>query len=180
MPQKQHPTMATTTDNAYEAIRNTLARYCIALDRKDFTMLEKVFVKDVDAKYPFGGFGDVAALSDAISKSATFLLADNCHFAGRRLAPVTTQHALTTQTITLSDDANTATATTYFTGVHLGRGKWEGQMVTAYGIYNDELVRKESGNGLFYGPPPQWLVSKREVVFIGRVGEEGVMRGEEG
>ncbi|GAB7356845.1 hypothetical protein MBLNU459_g7719t1 [Dothideomycetes sp. NU459] len=165
MPQKQHPTMATTTDNAYEAIRNTLARYCIALDRKDFTMLEKVFVKDVDAKYPFGGFGDVAALSDAISK---------------RLAPVTTQHALTTQTITLSDDANTATATTYFTGVHLGRGKWEGQMVTAYGIYNDELVRKESGNGLFYGPPPQWLVSKREVVFIGRVGEEGVMRGEEG
>lgn len=86
-----------------------------------------------------------------------------------RLAPVTTQHALTTQTIEIQEDGEAASAMTYFTGVHLGEGKWKGQLVTAYGIYNDELV-KEAG---------KWLVRKREVVFIGRVGEEGVMRGEE-
>lgn len=89
-----------------------------------------------------------------------------------RLAPVTTQHALTTQTIEMGEGGGEAKAMTYFTGVHLGKGKWEGKLVTAYGIYHDDLVKQEGSGG--------WLVRKREVVFIGRVGEEGVMSGEEG
>lgn len=57
------------TPNAvdYEAIRNTIARYCIALDTQDFSLFKDVFVEDVDAKYPFGdGFKDRETLADAI------------------------------------------------------------------------------------------------------------------
>lgn len=39
----------------YEAIRNTLALYCIALDTKDFELLDQVFTADVETIYPFGG-----------------------------------------------------------------------------------------------------------------------------
>ena len=35
------------------AIKNVVSRYCQALDLKDFDMLGKVFMADVDANYPF-------------------------------------------------------------------------------------------------------------------------------
>lgn len=37
----------------YFAIQNTLSRYCIALDTKDFGLLRQVFTGDVDGDYPF-------------------------------------------------------------------------------------------------------------------------------
>lgn len=45
----------TTSAHALDhfAIQNTIARYCIALDTKNFDLLEDVFTKDVHAKYPF-------------------------------------------------------------------------------------------------------------------------------
>jgi hypothetical protein len=93
---------------------------------------------------------------------------------------VTTQHALTTQH--LLAEASSAKATTYFTGVHLGRGKWEGQLVTAYGKYVDELIcvpAAETENAeMEAGASGVWKISKRTVTFFGRVGEEGVMEGE--
>lgn len=61
--------MATASGNPidYEVIRNTIARYCIALDTKDFDLLNEVFVEDLEAKYPFGGgFNQRAALANAI------------------------------------------------------------------------------------------------------------------
>jgi hypothetical protein len=38
----------------YIQIQNTIAKYCIALDTKDWALLNQVFTTDVDAKYPFG------------------------------------------------------------------------------------------------------------------------------
>ena len=37
------------------AIQNTIARYAIALDSKNFDLLEEVFTEDVDTIYPFKG-----------------------------------------------------------------------------------------------------------------------------
>jgi hypothetical protein len=65
-----------TTENAlstkfpgmsdHNAIRNAISLYCIALDNKDWTLLEKVFDKDVVAVYPFN---DEPILGvDALSK----------------------------------------------------------------------------------------------------------------
>jgi hypothetical protein len=93
---------------------------------------------------------------------------------------VTTQHALTTQHLVVN--AFSAEATTYFTGVHLGRGKWEGQQVTAYGKYVDELIcipaAKTDNAEIEAGASGVWKITKRTVTFFGRVGEEGVMEGE--
>lgn len=51
----------------YFAIQNTISQYCIALDTKNWTLLDDVFVQDVDAKYPFGGaIKGVQALADKI------------------------------------------------------------------------------------------------------------------
>ena len=98
------------------------------------------------------------------------------------LAPVTTQHALTTQRISISEDNTRAKAMTYFTGVHLGKGRWKGQMVTAYGVYSDQLqcFPNADASKKMPGASGEWLISNRVVAFMGRIGEEGVMKGDEG
>ena len=94
-----------------------------------------------------------------------------------RLEAVTTQHALTTQMIAVSDDGKTADASTYFTATHFGRGKWEGHLLTAWGRYIDSLKVVE-GKGALPGSSGQWLITKRELVFCGRLGEHGIMQGD--
>ncbi|KAK4498998.1 hypothetical protein PRZ48_009510 [Zasmidium cellare] len=148
----------------YFAIRNTIATYCVALDTQDWELLRKVFTEDVDATYPFSGqIRGVGKVAEGIRN---------------RLTPITSQHALTTQTIEIAEDGKTATATTYFTGIHFGKGKWQGQQVTAWGKYEDELILTSKKD--IPGSSGHWLISKRVVGFMGRLGEEGVMRGEDG
>lgn len=50
----------------YFAIKNVLAKYCVALDTKDFGLLSSVFTADVDAKYPFPG-GDMVGVEAVIA-----------------------------------------------------------------------------------------------------------------
>jgi hypothetical protein len=88
---------------------------------------------------------------------------------------VTTQHALTTQHIEITEDGKHAKATTYFTGIHFGQGKWKGQQVTAWGKYLDNLVCVEDPDSTLPGSSGHWKIEKREVTFMGRLGEEGVM-----
>jgi len=164
----------------YIAIQNTIARYCMALDSKDFNLLTQVFTGDVDAVYPFGGhIKSVQKVTEAIQRrfvssrgnGASSLLNDP------RLSPVTTQHALTTQHIEISEDGKSAHATTYFTGIHFGQGKWQGKEVTAWGKYIDQLILNANETSL-PGASGQWLIYRREVTFMGRLGEERVMDGE--
>jgi hypothetical protein len=92
---------------------------------------------------------------------------------------ITSQHALTTQSIAIAASGTTAHATTYFSGVHFGKNEWAGQTCTAYGKYIDELVLlpKESSNSqdnILAGASGEWRVKKRTVEFMARVGEEGI------
>lgn len=49
------------------AVRNVISRYCEALDTKDFALLEKVFLQDVSADYPFNSdLQGVEAVANAI------------------------------------------------------------------------------------------------------------------
>ena len=51
------------------AVKNVISRYCEALDSKNFALLEKVFVHDVSADYPFNGnMQGVEAVARAIQK----------------------------------------------------------------------------------------------------------------
>ena len=157
----------------YIAIKNTLSLYCVALDTKDFDLLNEVFTPNVEAKYPFPGgeMKGVKAVADAISQRyiplGEFL---GCRrtllTTSWRLEPISSQHALTTQNINFYPNGKSCSVMTYFTGIHFGKGRWQGHQVTAYGKYIDELVRV--GNG-------QWRIAKREVKFMGRIGEERVM-----
>jgi hypothetical protein len=48
------------------AVKNVISLYCEALDSKDFMLLEKVFVEDVSADYPFNS--DLQGV-DAVAKA---------------------------------------------------------------------------------------------------------------
>lgn len=92
---------------------------------------------------------------------------------------MTHQHALTTQSISIAPEGKSAKSTTYFTGIHFGKGKWQGQQVTAWGKYVDELVLVSGhGEAEVAGASGKWRVKRRVVEFMGRLGEEGVMDGE--
>lgn len=53
----------------YMAVRNVIARYCIALDTKDFELLKGVFTEDVETSYPFkSSIIGVQNVADAIKK----------------------------------------------------------------------------------------------------------------
>jgi hypothetical protein len=52
----------------YIAIQNTIARYCHALDTKDFDVLDEVFAKDVEAIYPIRKAKGVDEIKAAIEK----------------------------------------------------------------------------------------------------------------
>lgn len=90
---------------------------------------------------------------------------------------MTSQHALTTQKIVIAADGKSAEATTYFTGIHFGQGKWSGKEVTAWGKYVDTLIIVDAKPSL-PGSSGTWRISRRETAFMGRLGEEGVMEGE--
>ena len=61
---------ATINPLDYISIQNTIARYCLALDSKDFDLLKQVFTEDVDAIYPFRNqqIKGVQNVADAIKK----------------------------------------------------------------------------------------------------------------
>lgn len=61
--------MSASNSLDYEAIRNTISLYCIALDTKNFDLLDEVFTVDVETVYPFGGKRTgVKDIKDAIHK----------------------------------------------------------------------------------------------------------------
>ncbi|KAL9085456.1 MAG: hypothetical protein Q9165_007606 [Trypethelium subeluteriae] len=105
----------------YEAIRNTVARYCFAIDDKDWSSLSSIFTLDADAEYPFpgGSLKGVKTMKDTIRK---------------RLENVTSHHALTAQTIDIDAGDWTAKVKTYFTGTHFGKNDQQGKSSTAYGM----------------------------------------------
>ena len=105
------------------------------------------------------------------------------------LKHITSQHAITTQHLTIAPSGREASAISYFTGIHFGQGKWKGQQVTAWGRYVDELVLEPShassassgqqDRGLLPGASGKWMIAKRTTEFMGRLGEEKVMEGDE-
>lgn len=56
--------MPSINPSDYVAIKNTIARYAVALDTKNFELFHRVFTPTVRAEYPFSpeplGFHDLA------------------------------------------------------------------------------------------------------------------------
>lgn len=140
-------TLASPSD--HESIRNTIALYCIALDQKDWKLLEETFTPDAKFEYPepLGCFQGVSALQEKVASKIDNLL---------------TQHALTTQRITLVSDKS-ALAVTYVTGSHFGTGVNEHKGFTILASYEDELVKDE------FDGIQGWRIISRKVIGQGRV-----------
>ena len=79
------------------------------------------------------------------------------------LAPVTTQHALSTNAIDIH--GSTANSTTYYTASHFGRGAYEGAVLYAYGRYIDDFVRVSGGAK--YGGEQVWRIQNRTLMYMG-------------
>ena len=134
-------------------VRNTLNLYAIALDQKNFHLLDQVFTPDAEADFTavgVGKFTDTKSINKAISSF---------------LQPVDTQHALTTQTIDFHETAGsqpTASAVTYVSAQHFGRGEMQNEHFFVYAFYEDELAKVDG----------QWRITSRRIgVHVSRCDE---------
>ncbi|KAJ5127857.1 hypothetical protein N7448_008636 [Penicillium atrosanguineum] len=141
-----------TDAGTIEAIRNTLAIYPFAIDGKNFDALSKVFSADAIANYsePLNVLTPLHSIQSVLKQS---------------LACVTTQHLYGTQWIDVLSPT-TAQSVTYFRAAHFGKGDTEGQVLYAYGQYQDNWERQILGT---------WRIVHRNLVYMGpQIGNETV------
>ncbi|KAF7357232.1 SnoaL-like domain-containing protein [Mycena sanguinolenta] len=129
--------------SASELIRTTLGHYPLSIDGKNFEALALVFTADAVANY--------SAPLDVLTPLATIqaVLASS-------LEKVTTQHSLGTQVIEVLSESE-AFSVTYYTATHFGMGVYEGEIVVAYGQYQDYWVRQHQS----------WKIQNRNLVYMG-------------
>lgn len=136
-----------TVISDHELIRNSIARYCIGLDLKDWDLFSKAFSGNIKAHFP-EPVGLVEGIPAFRAKMQTMV------------ASLQTQHALSTQLIEITGE-KTAEATTYVRAINFGTGKNEGKQLTAWSMYQDKLVKD-----VFDGRE-DWRISERKVSFQG-------------
>lgn len=127
---------------AVEQIRATLALYPLCIDGKDLASLHFVFTEDAVANYS----APLNILTPLTTIQATLQAS---------LAPVTSQHAYSTQVIELLGPC-AARSVTYFRAAQFGMGVYEGQVVYSYGQYRDVLVKLDEG----------WRVKERTLAYM--------------
>lgn len=97
------------------AIQRTMSLYPFVLDGKAWDQLDRIFHPDIWANYSgyIGVVHTIPQVTAALSKI---------------MAPVTSQHALSTQLIEVSPNGTTADSWTYYWANHFGTGQHFGQV----------------------------------------------------
>lgn len=132
-----------------EAIRAVLTLYAKSLDRRDFGAMRRVFTPDATGNYHAAGSYQGA---DVLSAFFERVLS--------QCGP--TQHLLGSMDVQVRGD--TATASTYLQAIHIGsKPGFEGQRLTVWGEYRDQLVRTAEG----------WRIRHRELAPIHAEGDVG-------
>lgn len=139
---------------AIQSIRDTLALYPLALDGRNYDILDKVFVHDVQATYmePLGTFSNVQDLKSGLAKVLSGL--------------ASTQHNYGTQLINVLSPT-TAVSVTYIHASHfMNPGPIDanvflddGNVFYGFAQYQDSWARQ--GDGL-------WKITNRITVFMVR------------
>ncbi|RDW74771.1 hypothetical protein BP6252_05913 [Coleophoma cylindrospora] len=127
-----------------ETIRRTLSRYSLAIDGKNFAALSLIFTSNAVANYsaPLNVLTPLTTIQSALEAS---------------LMPVTTQHLLGTQFIDILSPTS-AFSVSYFTATHFGKDVYLGEIVTAYGQYQDMWIRQKNLN---------WKITHRNLLYMG-------------
>ncbi|MCJ1424543.1 hypothetical protein MMC29_002431 [Sticta canariensis] len=131
-------------------IQEVLAVYGLITDNGPPYSLKPVFTNNVTLDI----FAEPGVLIQGIAK-AELLLTKNLPNG------TITQNAITTLSISLSDDAGTATSVSYDTITYFGRGNLTGQTATLYVKFEDKLIQtNQTGND-------GWRIYKRkEITFV--------------
>ncbi|MCJ1393889.1 hypothetical protein MMC18_006765 [Xylographa bjoerkii] len=149
------PILSLTATSATVALQQTLALYPLAIDGKNFSTLSAVFTPNVVANYsaPLNILYGLDAVEAALQAA---------------LAPVSTQHALSTFSVQCLDlEEGTAGTIQYFTASQFGRGEYSGQYAYAYGRYVDGWTLREEG----------WRIETRVLEYMGpQVGNLSILR----
>ena len=118
------------------AIEQFYIRYCEIIDTKTFDSMTEVFTPDT--------YGDYSnSLPGVYVEGLAPLVASMHHNLGKGSLCGPTHHNVTNFRIKVDGDA--ATTKVQYYAVHLGLGKYEGQIYSMWGQYNDELVRTPDG-----------------------------------
>ncbi len=120
--------MTNEADDRFE-IMAVLDRYCEALDRRNWELMEQVFTPDVE--FDFGDW-KTSTRDEAVAAIRGFI--DGC---GR------TQHLQGNYRIEL--DGDRARSRVYIRAFHVGAGKALGKTFEMAGEYRDELLRTPEG-----------------------------------
>lgn len=134
------------TAAAFNAIKNTISNYCIALDTKNFSLLHSVFAPNVVCDYTA-----VSPTNPSIIGIEKFLERIQIILEGR-----ITQHALSTQRLEFvgkKDEGVTCNAMTYFTANTFTTEEGELNHVSVFGYYVDKLYEVDG----------KWLIYERKV-----------------
>ncbi|MBW2274736.1 MAG: nuclear transport factor 2 family protein [Deltaproteobacteria bacterium] len=132
-----------------EEIIAALDRYAEALDGRQWELLDRVFLPELD--YDFVAWR-ARSRAEAVERIREAL--DGC-------GP--TQHLLGNYRVTV--DGDSATSAVYVRAFHLGIGSAQGKTFEMGGEYRDEWVRSEEG----------WLSARRSVKVLFVVGDPRVL-----
>jgi hypothetical protein len=130
-------------------ISDLLARYCIAADTRELSLLDDVLTPDVECVYQTGraaGLENVKAFMAAVLSRLT-----------------ASQHNLTTSVVTEAPGG--ATGTTYLVVQHLLAAAEGGDTYAMGATYRDRFVRTPGG----------WRISRRELTGSWRSGNAAVL-----
>ncbi|NNE72492.1 MAG: nuclear transport factor 2 family protein [Acidimicrobiales bacterium] len=147
--------MDTPTLSDRSAIIDLTARYCWALDQKNWADLDHVFTPDATADLGRGGQKSRDEIVARIRSS---------------LDPLDdSQHMVSTHAITI--DGDTATSRCYLHAQHVLHGTPGGELFVAAGRYEDDLIRTADG----------WRIKHRALTIMWTDGNRAVMEsGKEG
>jgi 3-phenylpropionate/cinnamic acid dioxygenase small subunit len=134
----------------YRAIEDTLIRYALACDTRDWLMLDDVFIPEMAAIY--GGEYRLAGRDKIVGMIKSLL--GGC-------GP--TQHLLGNFRIVI--DGDTAQCACYVRAAHAGRGDTASLTYEVWAEYRDHLVRTPAG----------WRISERRMVVFNETGTRDVL-----
>ncbi|KAJ7059618.1 hypothetical protein C8F01DRAFT_1145116 [Mycena amicta] len=137
------PVPSHANPGASELIRSTLGHYPLSIDGKNFDALALVFADDAVANYsaPLNVLTPLTTIQAVLAAS---------------LESVTTQHSFGTQVIEILNERE-AFSVTYYTATHFGMGAFEGEVLVAYGQYQDYWVLQGQS----------WKIQNRNLVYMG-------------
>ena len=124
-------------------IQQTLNLFPLSVDTKNYSLLADIFTSDVTANFLIGS---VLHGLEAVQQQL------ETHLKG-----LVSHHSLTTQSVVVGENRDTASATSYLIANFFGQGDLARQVLTNYGQYADTLVRDPGTGG--------WKVNNRTLIL---------------